>query len=102
MQNKITAMLMHSSHILPFSLSFNALYAFFNIGISSVEVFSAIQDTEDMKDAVESVGEGGPGDTCNEFLFKSKRPGGEANCDNIIIRTTTTKKGDIKKNKKIK
>jgi hypothetical protein len=44
----------------PFSLSFKALYAFFNNGISSLEVFSAIQETEDINDVVESVGEGGP------------------------------------------
>lgn len=60
------------------------MYAFFNIGISSDDVFSAIQDTDDMNDVVDSVGDGGPEGTWSVFRLKSKWPGG-AKCDNMLM-----------------
>lgn len=64
-------------------MSLSALYAFFNKGINSDDVLSAIQDTDDMNDVVESEGEGGPEAICSEFIGRSNRPGG-ASCDNIF------------------
>lgn len=81
---------------LPFSFSFNALYAFFNKGISSEDVFSAIQETEDIKELVESVGEGGPGGARSVSALTSKRLGG-ANFDNILKMKRVKKKAREKK-----
>lgn len=46
------------------------------MGINSFDVFSAIHETDDMNELVESVGEGGPEGICNELiLLRFKRLG---------------------------